>query len=110
MVSWPVEVRRPGLAPQTFTARFKAVSRARFAELADGVPADQVEAVFLREAVVGWRDICRPDGSPLRFSAGAREHMIADPAVRSGLMLAFRDLVRHVASGPTSGGGLSLAA
>jgi len=105
--TWPVHV--PGRG--TFKARFKVLSTDHWRDLSAHVPPDQVGIVFLREALAGWRGIVARDGSPLEFSAEARERLLADGEVRAALMTAFAELVRHVSTRPPpDGGGLAIAA
>jgi len=85
---WPVRVQRAGRDAGTFWATFEVPSVARYQQLADAAPAGDAVEVFLREALIGWREINTRDGAPLEFTAEARERLLADPDVRQALMRA----------------------
>lgn len=88
---WPVRVQVPregAFQEQQFTAIFKVMPHERIQEM---VNANKVDLDFLREVVVGWRQVKAEDQTEIPFSPEARDRLLGIPYVVRALFNAFAE-------------------
>ncbi len=105
---WPVEFRAPDPAVAgarvtvQFTARFRFVAQARIDEIwrrlreqgQQAAPSADDEMLLsdetlVREALIGWGDVCTPDGQPVPYSDTALDAVLAVPGARAAIARAW---------------------
>lgn len=108
-VEWPVTVLLPvdggEFAPFRFTGRFKVLAESDWTQLMDessvadpelALPETlELNAKKFAEVLVGWKDVTRPDGSAVPFTAGALRTQIVGPrgvALSAALWLALSEI------------------
>ena len=84
---WPVTIRIPQdgqYQEQSFTARFRTLSRSRTQTLADS--GDQA---FLTEVLIGWHGITDIQGNPIPYDRQRCAQLIAIPYIATALIRAY---------------------
>lgn len=90
--TWPVDVYLPTnggkTEKQSFTAKFKKVSRSRFDAIREEILAGTISDVKIAtEVLVGWSDIV--DGDEVEYSENAKARLLDIPVVAASVVRAF---------------------
>jgi len=91
---WTVKVDFPvsgdKYQTQSFKAEFNRLSQTRIEELQKQVEEEQISGKdFVKEIVIGWKEVNDENGQPIEFSPAALEKLCDIPIVARAIVKAF---------------------